>query len=199
MEVQFIETIKLLDKRLHNLHYHNMRANQARHEVLGASDIVDLAQYVSIPDDIGRGIYKCRVTFGHTVAAVEISPYRRKKIKSLKLVNGGDIDYHYKYADRSAINALFDQRDNSDDILIVKNGIITDTSYANVAFFDGSEWYTPSTPLLKGTKRQQLLDEGRIRLAVIRQSDLTDFSECVVFNAMVDFEIARSIPVRRIR
>ena len=199
MEMQFIETIKLQGGRLHNLSYHEARANQARHEVLGCSDTLDLAQDISIPDDIGRGVYKCRVTFGQTMSAVEIIPYRRKRIKDLKLIDGGDIDYNYKYADRSVINALFAQRGECDDILIVKNGFITDTSYANVAFFDGSDWYTPSTPLLKGTKRQQLLDEGLIKEALIRPFDLSHFKECVVFNAMLDFDKTRSIAIRNIR
>lgn len=198
MEVQFIETIKLQGNRLHNLSYHHARANQARHELLGLSDTLDLAQAVSMPAKSGRGVYKCRITFSDTVHAVDITPYRRKQIKSLRLIDGGDIDYRYKYADRSAINLLFDQRGTCDDILIIKDGFITDTSYANVAFFDGSNWYTPSTPLLKGTKRQQLLDEGVIREAVIRQSDLSLFRECVVFNAMMDFEKARSIPVDQV-
>lgn len=194
----FIETIKLQGRKLHNMSYHNARANQARHEVLGLLNTLDLAQHVSIPDAIGRGVVKCRITFGNTVSAVEITPYRRKKIKTLKLIDGGDIEYNYKYADRSAINALYAQRGMCDDILIVKNGFITDTSYANVAFFDGVDWYTPSTQLLKGTKRQQLLDEGLIKEAAIRPSDLPQFTECVVFNAMLDFDPAQTIPIAQI-
>lgn len=49
-------------------------------------------------------------------------------------------------------------------MLIVRDGWVTDTSFTNVVFEDaGGGLYTPETCLLEGTRRQSLLDEGRIQ------------------------------------
>ena len=58
---------------------------------------------------------------------------------------------------------MFLIRQDKDDILIVKNGLLTDTSIANIALYDGNDWYTPLHPLLKGTKRAELLDKGVLK------------------------------------
>ena len=39
-----------------------------------------------------------------------------------------------------------------DEILITRNGLLTDTSIANIALFNGKEWHTPKHPLLKGVQ-----------------------------------------------
>jgi 4-amino-4-deoxychorismate lyase len=44
-----------------------------------------------------------------------------------------------------------------DDIIIVRNGFVTDASYANLIFRKGDEWFTPATFLLAGTMRAFLL------------------------------------------
>ncbi len=47
--------------------------------------------------------------------------------------------------------------------LCVKNGLVTDCTIGNLVFFDGTGWVTPDQPLLKGTKRQALLDRKLVR------------------------------------
>jgi 4-amino-4-deoxychorismate lyase len=59
-----------------------------------------------------------------------------------------------------------------------------------VAFFDGSSWLTPSTPLLPGTQRAFLLENGVIHEAALQEIDLTGFSHIKLFNAMMDWERA---------
>lgn len=70
------------------------------------------------------------------------------------------IDYRYKSTDRKELEALYALRGNQDDVLIVRNNLLTDTSIANVALEKEGVWYTPRTPLLKGTKRALLLEQG---------------------------------------
>jgi 4-amino-4-deoxychorismate lyase len=183
----FIETIKIQYGKLYNIAYHNARANTTRRNVLGMDRSLDLAAHILIPADLGRGIYKCRVVYGEEVQDVNIERYFKRKIRSLKLVEGGMIDYSYKYVDRTSINLLYAQRGSCDDILIIKEGLITDTSFANVAFFNGKTWVTPAAPLLLGTKRQELLDKGELHEALIRPSDLHRYSMFAVINAMLAF------------
>lgn len=57
--------------------------------------------------------------------------------------------------------------------------------YNNIALYDGSSWFTPRTPLLKGTMRAYLLDKGLIEEADIRPSDLPSFRKVSLINAIL--------------
>lgn len=133
-------------------------------------------------------LYKARVVYGtQGVEAIEYAPYKMKEIHSLKVVEDNNIDYTYKSTDRSALNALVAQKDDCDEIIIVKNGLITDTSFTNLALFDGNRWLTPKHPLLQGTKRAQLLEAGIILEADLTLEDLRKAEKVSLFNAMIDF------------
>lgn len=119
-------------------------------------------------------------------------------IKSLLLVVDDVIEYGFKFQNRVALQQNFEKRGNADEVLIVKEGLITDTSYANVVFWDGSQWATPDKPLLKGTKRAQLLREGVIVEQKIRVEDLGAFTYVRLINAMLDFESTPVIEIRQI-
>lgn len=95
------------------------------------------------------------------------------------------------------LNRLFSERGTCDDILIVKHGLLTDTSIANIALFDGTHWYTPRQPLLKGTKRAFLLDEGILMEKELRCEDLPAFSTIRLFNAMIEWG-EMELPVQNI-
>ena len=104
---------------------------------------------------------------------------------TLQLVYSDDIDYTYKSTDREALNRLFACRGERDDILIVRRGLLTDTSIANIALFDGKDWFTPKLPLLRGTCRTALIDNGIIKEKDIRPEELSSYSFVRLFNAMI--------------
>ncbi len=87
------------------------------------------------------------------------------------------------------------QKENCDDILIVKNGIITDTSFSNIAFFDGKQWKTPKSPLLKGTCRERLLCEQKIFEKDINLNDLSNYKCYKLINAMRDLSDDESLAI----
>ena len=115
-------------------------------------------------------------------------PYQRRKVSSLRLVTSDTIDYTYKSAHREELNALYAQKGMADDVLIVRNGYLTDTSIANVALYDGDTWFTPAHPLLRGTKRSEFLDRQLIVEKDIPQICLKDYSHIMLFNAMIDWK-----------
>ncbi|HNW70836.1 MAG TPA: aminotransferase class IV family protein [Bacteroidales bacterium] len=184
---RLIETIKISNGKIFNIDYHNQRLNNSRKIFFCCDDEIDLLQHIHITDFIGVGLYKCRIICTEKIESVEIKPYIIKKIQSLKLVDGSSIDYEHKFADRSQIENLFAQRGACDDVVIIRNGFVTDTSICNMAFFNGHHWYTPEYPLLKGTKRQQLIDEGLIFEKQIMVADLKNFEKIRLFNAMIEF------------
>jgi 4-amino-4-deoxychorismate lyase len=185
------ESIKIIDRQLQNIFYHNERFNRSRSELFGVSRKTDLEDLISIPVDLPSGIIKCRVFYSQQIEGIEFDPYIPRKISSLKLTESDDIDYSYKYANRTKINELFDQKGNCDDVLIIKNGMITDTSSANVAFWDGSQCLTPANPLLKGTKRQLYLDNNVIREEELNLRNINQFEYLSLINAMIDLDQIR--------
>ena len=181
---QLIETIKCKNANLFNLKWHNIRFNHARKLCFGKTDTLDLSEIISVPEKANTGLFRCRVTYSEKVEEIKFIPHRFRKIESLKLIYDDSINYSLKYSDRKKLNNLFAKRGSCDDILIVKNGLITDTSIANIVFFDGEKWWTPDTPLLQGTQRAKLLAEKKILECRISLSDLKRFEKAGLINAM---------------
>ncbi len=188
-----LETIRFFNGKFDNLNLHAERMNNSIKEVYGTgipNIILDnvLEDFISDKTFDRNTIYKFRIVYGKEVEKIEFSPYRFPVIKSLKPVFDDNIDYHLKYSDRSRIEKLKNLKGNGDDILIVKKGFVTDTSFANVLFFNGKEWLTPHAPLLKGTRRRQLLENETVSTAEIRLEDLKYFGKIRLVNAMIRFE-----------
>ena len=134
------------------------------------------------------GLYKCRVVYGKQLESIEFLPYEPRKIENLKVVYDNAIEYSNKYEDRAAIDTLFSQRQYCDDVLIVKNGSVTDASFSNIIFFDGYKWITSNTPLLKGTMRQFLLEAAEIKEQPITIQDIPSFKSFRLINSMLGFD-----------
>lgn len=185
---RLIESIRLSHKTLQNLPYHEARMNRARAALFGCTEPLELSSQIHIPPSLDDRVYKCRLLYKEQIEHLEFIPYQARTIRTLKLVYCDTIDYAYKYENRKAIDELFAQRTECDDILIVKNGRITDTSYSNIIFFDGKQWITSATPLLRGTQRQKLLDEKVINEQEIMIDDLNRFVYAKLINALLGFE-----------
>jgi 4-amino-4-deoxychorismate lyase len=119
---------------------------------------------------------------------VEYLPYKPKPVGSLQMVYHDRIQYPYKYTDRSTINSLFALRKDCDDILIIKRGLVTDTSYANIVFKRKDVWVTPWSALLKGTMRAYLLERNLIVEEKIRMEEIKTFEAFKLINALLEFD-----------
>lgn len=185
----FVETICIKDGIPQHLAYHQYRMEHTRQCFFQGIGFLDLAAYISASIPVScPGRWKCRVVYGETFQEATYSPYLLRPVCSLRLVTDNRIDYGYKSSDRRGLKQAFSQRGTADDVLIVKHGLLTDTSIGNVALWDGAHWYTPDRPLLAGTKRQWLIDNGVIREKSIRAADLLQFSHIAVFNALIDWK-----------
>ncbi len=182
-----LETIRIENRQWCGIAYHNERFNRTRRALLGIESPIRLEDVIAIPSGLSNNIYKCRLIYDVHIHKIEFHEYSVKPIRSIQLVADNDIDYHYKWLDRSCF-AQHLAATSCDDILIVKNGFLTDISYANVAFFDGEKWRTPATPLLAGTRRRQLLEEGKIAEEILQPKDLRHFRSAKLLNAMLAWE-----------
>lgn len=183
-----IESIKLKDGAFQNLFYHEQRMIRSLSVLCGIKETVDLEKFLQSLDSPRQGLYKCRILYDETTRKVEFIPYQARPVNSLRIVEHDRISYEFKYADRKAIDRLFALRKDCDDVLIVKRGLVTDASYANIAFRRGKDWFTPWSPLLKGTQRQKLIDSNNLIQEEIKLSDIRSFESFKLINAMLEFE-----------
>ena len=190
----FLETIKALDGNVYNLSYHQERLESIL-DSLETLKSYDLSSFISPPK---KGLYRCRVVYNSQEIDISYIKYTKRKVKSFKLIYDDTIVYDKKYAKRDLIDKHFSDRDTSDEIIIVKNGLITDTSIANIALFDGKRWLTPSAALLKGTTRKRYLDEGKIFEADIAVDTIKSYKKLALMNAMIDFDIITEENLREI-
>ncbi len=185
MSESFLETIKIVDGEIYNIEYHQKRYESVL-ESLGVDDFKELHAYINPPLS---GIVKCRIVYDAKNLTASYQAYRKRDIASLKLVYDDKIEYDKKSTCRDDIDRLYGKKDVCDDILIVKNSLISDTSIANVAFYKDGIWYTPKQPLLMGTTRQRLLQSAKIVPKDIAVDELPTYSKVALLNAMIDFDI----------
>lgn len=185
---QLLESIKCFNGELINLPYHQARFNLSRKAHFRPCTEISLAESVIIPEKAGKGLFKCRIIYSRKIEKIEFQPYSYRSVGSLKLVESNEIDYRYKYTQRQHLEQLFEKRGMNDDILIVKNGYISDSYMANVIFFDGKRWWTPDSPLLPGTQRARLIHQRKIFVCSITPGDLYKYKKAGLINAMQDME-----------
>jgi 4-amino-4-deoxychorismate lyase len=173
--------------------------NHARKEAFGISEKINLADLIKIPEKFRAGLFRCRVIYSEQIEKIEFLPHRYPRVESLKMVEDNHIDYHLKYANRNALQKLYEKRGGCDDILIVRNGCITDSFTANTVFFDGESWRTPGTPLLKGTQRERLLNEKLIQPGKITPENISKYEKIGLINAMQDLENMPVILIKNIK
>ncbi len=194
-----LETIRFEDGRFANVSYHLERMKRSLKECFNRTLAFDAERLLMEKQEKNKnrnGLFKFRLLYDERSFWTEFVPYSLPRIKILKPVEAEQVRYHCKFTDRNVLNDLAKQKGIADDVLIVQNGMVSDTSFANIIFFDGSSsWLTPKTALLKGTQRAFLLDKGLIKEADIPLSDALHFSKAQIINAMIRLEDAVEVKI----
>lgn len=185
---RLIESIRLHDGKFHNLFYHEQRMIRTLQTLFGQHPGIDLAARLADMAYPPEGLFKCRIVYDRKSMETTFTPYKAKKIESLRVVNADFLNYEFKFEDRRALDRLFDLRKGCDDILIVRRGLVTDCSFANIIFRKGNSWFTPDRPLLRGTMRQNLMDRNAVQAEEITTNDIRSFHSFKIINAMVGFD-----------
>ncbi len=193
-----VETIKILDGKPMNLRWHQNRFMTSFLLHFKKPTHFRLENLIEVPEEYGKGNVKLRFLYNEINCFCQYSQYVQKSIKSLKPVVDNKIDYALKYVDRTNIERLLRLKKDGDDILIIKNNLVTDTSFSNIVFYDGKQWITPNSPLLNGTARTRLLDEGKIIEQRIFLKDIKKFQTYKLINAMLDFETQSDLDISSI-
>jgi 4-amino-4-deoxychorismate lyase len=195
---QLVESVYLRDGVFRNLPYHENRMRKSQSKLFDKNITIPLGEYLNSLNPPLLGLFKVRLIYDSEIRKVEFVPYVAKTIQSIRLVHSEAVKYEYKFLDRSELNSLYEQRGSADEILLVRNGFITDASYANVVFRKSGVWYTPRHYLLAGTMRQYLLDTKRIREAVIDSKNYRNYESLKLINSMLGME-GSEIPIESIQ
>lgn len=185
-----IETIRVTDGCFHNMSLHRLRMAEACRELYGVdAPALDISK-ADIPHALARHTLKCRVKYTDHIHSIEFEPYTPRPVHTLKMVCADTIDYHLKYADRTPLDTLRAGRGNADEVIIIKDGLVTDTSYSNLLLVTPAGWLTPSRPLLKGVMRRRLIESGQASEADITPEMLTPgnplgITGVILINAMM--------------
>lgn len=180
---KLLETIKIQDGVIFHLDYHQRRVERSL-KSLSMETSLTLATHINPPP---TGLWRCRIVYDANDVQVKYIPYEIKPFNTLQAVIDDTIVYPHKFENRDAINLLRNKINGADDIVIVKQGYVTDTSIANLAFFDGTLWHTPKKPLLHGTTRARLIDEGKLKETQISLANIKNYSKIAIMNAMLGF------------
>ena len=184
---RFVESVQLKDGVFKRLDLHQERLMKAMTDYYPKDKIVDLKSVLMHTSFPVEGLFKCRVVYDSEIRKIEFIPYIKREIHSLKLVETQMESTPFKKEDRSLLVAAFALRGDCDDVIMVKDGLLTDTSFTNIALFDGVNWFTPHVPLIYGVNRTQLVREGILTEKDINSSDLVNFKRVSLFNAMNEF------------
>jgi len=182
---RLIETIRLDNGQFDRLEYHQQRVDYSFKSIFPSSCALNLEKVLHDVPFPKEGLFKCRIVYDNQDHVIEFASYIIRPVSSLKMVERNSISYAFKFENRAELEEAFKSRQSSDEVLIVKEGKVTDTSYSNIVFKRGDEWITPKSCLLKGTMRQFLLDNGLIKEEEIFMTDIHRFEAFKLINAMI--------------
>jgi 4-amino-4-deoxychorismate lyase len=194
---QFIESIRIEDGKIDLLDYHNERFNATRKLFFCVDEDWNLKHFIKIPEAYKNGLVKCRIVYDIKIREVYFSYYKPQNITRLKLIKAS-VNYAFKSTDRDKLNHIKRQASPADEVLIVNDGNISDTSFSNIIFRKNKQWFTSDSPLLAGVRRESLLNEGLVEEVPIRPEDLKDFDAFMLINAMLVFDESKVFPTQNI-
>jgi 4-amino-4-deoxychorismate lyase len=194
----FFETIRYQNGLLQNVPYHQTRVNRTLKAF--EKNISILINKIPLEFDFKMDeIYKIRMLYNiEGNYKVEYELYKLKKVTSVAISLINKEEYSFKYTNRNWLNEALDKA-GTDEIIIVKEEIIKDGNYANLVFFNGSEWHTPKNPLLLGTHRARLIDQNKIIEKEIKIKDLAEYEKVKFINAMMLWDESPEIAIQQIK
>lgn len=191
-----LETILIHNHTICNLSYHNKRFVQGQIFLQRKDIIYTIQDLLFVPHELYHHQYiRCRVTYNKEDVFVEYFVHNPKNIQSFKIIHCDNIAYSYKYQDRTQLNNLLSYKQNCDEIIIIKNNMVTDCSIGNLLFLRNGVWYTPNTPLLCGTQRDFLIENQKIIPTCITKNDIFSYEKIMMINALNPFDEGRALHI----
>ena len=139
---------------------------------------------MTIPKNYQDGLVKCRIVYSQEIEEISFQKYQIRSIKKIKIIQSDTITYPFKFEDRKELDTLYENRMDGEEIMIVKNSMVTDAYYYNFVFQKGKEYFTPQQPLLEGVMRSSLILQKKIIKKDIFVAEIKEFDAIHLINAM---------------
>ena len=125
---QFVETICIKDGTARHLHYHVERMQRTiRHFFPHMPMVAESDLLCDVPTI--EGLQKARVVYDeHGIIERTFAPYSIRSIKNIIVVEDNNISYPWKSTNRSMLVKQREKAPSYDEVIIVKDGYITDTN-----------------------------------------------------------------------
>lgn len=189
----FLETICVQNGQAQHLDFHQMRVNETFDAFFPEWEPFDVQDEISKIDLPKDGIHRLRMTYTENPQTVELFPYEAKVIQKFTLVDSGEIDYGFKWAERGFFQHILEAHPAANEVIFHKDGIIQDCTIANLAFLKDGVWYTPEAPMHWGTTRARLLVEDQVEETDILVSELDQYERICLINVFRPLSIENSI------
>ncbi len=189
----FLETICINNGQAQHVDYHQMRVNETFDSFFPEWEPFDVSEEIDKVDLPKEGIHRLRITYTEDPQRIELLPYEAKIVHTFALVDSGEIDYGFKWAERGFFQQILEAHPEADEVIFHKDGIIQDCTMANLAFLKDGIWYTPEAPLHWGTTRARLLVEDQVEETDILVSELDQYERICLINVFRPLSIENSI------
>lgn len=183
-----------LDRIIHSLEFDSKKDFKTAHTRF--QEIQDIIHEYAFPLNDSSRVRILYDSDGFEIEVLKFAPSFPGSFKCIEIDPA--FDYSFKYANRERLDHAFENRGEADEVILLKNGWVTDTSKANLAFRKNGIWYTPYFPLLAGTTWKRLIRERAILPRPIHIDQVNLFDSLRSFNALHEFQDSPIIPVSKI-
>lgn len=179
-----LETFAIHDGKTQRMPYHERRIFASCHTLGWMPPPMD--DFIrALSDTPHDGLYRCSITYqsGQIISTTH-TEYQPRLIRRLRPIIISENFYRLKWADRSCFSPFITTPDT--EPLFLLDGMITDTTYTNILLEDHEgKLYTPARPLLQGTQRDFLIEQGLITPQDIPLQTIMQYSKIHLINAML--------------
>ena len=194
----FFESISLRKARIENLEEHQHRVDRTFYKFYPNKKVLQLKEFLSKMELPEQGHYKLKISYHYDHQLCQFQRYEAQKFENFILIHSNELNYNFKFTDRQLIEHYKRNLKPNEEIIMLKNNFITDASFANLIFYDGKKWWTPTSYLLPGTMRSALLKQNKIQEAEINIHDLARFEKFALINALNPLEQTHIYPIQLI-
>ena len=189
------ETIAIIDGIPQNLAFHLARMDNTIEKLFQKMSVFNLEEIIQVSTEYQNGLIKCRIDYNQQDFNIIFSAYQRREIRNYQCVYLDNLDYTFKYTNRTIFE---DIKMTKDEAVIIQDKKVTDCRIGNLIFLKDGIWYGPKNYLLKGTQLSRLLSENRVQLKEINADEIHQYEKVMMINAMNPFDESRAISTQYI-
>ena len=182
------ETIKVQHQKVFLFEDHLARMKHSVKTLSGRDLCIDLTENHILQEIQNKDLHKCRILYNEKEYQIELSTYNKRDIEKIVCIQDEDLSYPLKFTNKNCFLKHTKDLPATIEPIFVVDGLLTDSSYSNIALWNGSEWHTPKDPLFFGVRRNVLLNNSKIIEKEIAYKDIHQYEKVSLINAMLDLE-----------